>query len=240
MLTQMDYPDYHWTKQEPKEGRPSLDCSTFPRLRVFLSQLRPATRTDVLLSKVLKYTKRCWPDEVNDALRPFWTRRSELTVEDDCLLWGSRAVIPLKLRSKLIDELHRDHPGMSRMKSVARSYMWWPGLDKQIEQRVRGCVSCQAVKNAPPAAALQPWTWPSQPWKRVHLDFAGPFEGSMFLVAVDACSKWPEIHPMSSTTVTKTIEVLRKMFSAYGLPDQIVTDNGPQFTSEDFATFMKD
>ena len=117
-------------------------------------------------------------------------------------------MIPLKLRSKLIDELHHDHPGMSRMKSVARSYMWWPGLDKQIEQRVRGCVSCQAVKNAPPAAALQPWTWPSQPWKRVHLDFAGPFEGSMFLVAVDACSKWPEIHPRSSTTVTKTIECM--------------------------------
>ena len=81
--------------------------------------------------------------------------------------------------------------------------------------------------------------WPKSPWQRVHLDFAGPFQGHMFLVAVDAHSKWPEVAIMKSTTSAKTIEVLRTMFSAHGLPEQIVTDNGPQFVSEDFEAFLK-
>ena len=230
-------------KEVSAEGRSSeprvFNISQIESIPVTSSQLRRATYTDLLLSKVLKYTKRGWPTEIKDSLRPFWNRRDELTIEDDCLLWGGRVVVPQKLRAKLLKELHRDHSGMSRMKAIARSYLWWPGLDREIEEMVRGCQSCQAVKNAPPGANLQPWTWPSQPWKRVHLDFAGPVEGSMFLLAVDAHSKWPEIHAMSSTTVEKTIEVLRNIFAAYGLPEQIVTDNGPQFTAADFATFMK-
>ena len=72
------------------------------------------------------------------------------------------------------------------MKSVARSYIWWPGLDKAIEEVVKSCTSCQVVKHSPAVASIQPWTWPNHPWKRIHLDFAGPFQGSMFLIAVDA------------------------------------------------------
>ena len=71
------------------------------------------------------------------------------------------------------------------------------------------------------------------------MDFAGPLQGTMFLVTVDAHLKWPEVSMMSSTTVSKTMDVLRQMFAAYGLPDQIVSDNGPQFISDDFAKFTK-
>ena len=230
-------------KDSSTEGMSSeprlFNISQIESLPVTHKKLREATRRDVLLSKVVRYTKHGWPTEVQNPLRPFWNRRDELTVEDDCLLWGSRVVVPQKLRGKLLNELHRDHSGMSRMKAVARSYMWWPGLDGEIETLVRGCQPCQSVKNAPPAANLQPWTWPAKPWKRVHLDFAGPFEGSMFLLAIDAHSKWPEIHIMPSTTVQKTLEVLRNMFARYGMPEQLVTDNGSQFTSTDFATFTK-
>ena len=117
--------------------------------------------------------------------------------------------------------------------------MWWPGLDGRIESLVKSCLECQAVKNSPPPAPLQPWTWPLQVFHRVHLDFAGPFHGAMLLVAVDAYSEWPLVATMQSTTIAKTIEVLRQMFSLYGLPEQIVSDNGPQFTSEEFAVFLK-
>ena len=99
------------------------------------------------------------------------------------------------------------------MKSVARSYMWWPGLDKDLEQLTKSCQSCQAVKGSPPVAPLHLWIWPSKPWQRVHLDFAGPFQGAMFLVCVDAFSKWPEVKVMSTTTVSKTLNVLREWFA---------------------------
>ena len=139
-------------------------------------------------------------------------------VEEGCLLWGFRVVIPRSLRQKLLQELHKDHPGVTHMKSVARSYMWWPGLDKD-ENRAKSCTACHAVKRAPPTVPLHPWVWPSRPWQCVHLDFAGPFQGSMFLIAVDAFSKWPEVRVMSSTTVSATLDVLREWFCTHGIPE---------------------
>ena len=91
----------------------------------------------------------------------------------------------------------------------------------------------------PTIPPLHPWEWPSSPWERVHIDFAEPFLDRMFFVLVDAHSKWPEIVEMKTTTSTKTIEVLRSIFSRNGIPAQIVSDNGSQFSSDEFATFMK-
>lgn len=70
-------------------------------------------------------------------------------------------------------------------------------------------------------------------------DFAGPFCGRMFLLLVDAHSKWPEAIEMSSTTSDRTMYMLRNIFASYGLPEQLVTDNGPQFTSQEFAELMR-
>ena len=208
-------------------------------LPVTSQQLRAATRTDPVLSKVIHYVRSGWPQDCTPTLRPYWSRRFELTVEGECLLWGIRVIVPKKLQKKLLEELHKDHPGISRMKSVARSYIWWPGFDKVIEEVVKSCISCQAVKNSPAVAPVQHWTWPNQPWKRIYLDFAGPFQGSMFLIAVDAHSVWPEVFVMKETTATKTIEILRVTFGRFGLSEQVVTDNGPQFVSEDFSHFLK-
>ena len=154
-------------------------------------------------------------------------------------MWGIRVIVPHSLQSQLLQSLHQNHPGVSRMKAIARSYFWWKGLDKNIEQIAKSCRSCQTHKSAPPVAPLHPWMWPELPWLRVHIDFAGPFLGKMFLICVDAHSKWPEVLMMSSTTTHATMEALRSLFARYGLPEQIVSDNGPQFTSAEFATFMK-
>ena len=209
-------------------------------LPVTCQQVQTATRNDPLLSKILLFTKQGWPTQVQDEFKPFFSRRQELSVEDECLLWGIRVIIPKKLQQHVLQELHRDHPGMTRMKCLARSFLWWPGLDKDIENLVKSCLPCQSEKPSPAAAPLHPWVWPTKPWQRIHVDFAGPFMGSMYLVVVDAHSKWPEVYEMSSTTVAKTITVLRHIFAAYGLPEQVVSDNGPQFSSKDFAVFMKE
>ena len=81
--------------------------------------------------------------------------------------------------------------------------------------------SCRAVKCAPLAVPLNPWVWPSKPWQRVHLDFAGPFLDSMLFVAVDAHSKWPKVKVMSITTVPAMLNVLREWFSVHGVPEQL-------------------
>ena len=210
-----------------------------------------ATSHDPILSKVLNYIRRGWPAEIPDVLKPYYYRRSELTIEANCLLWGIRVIIPNRLRQQVLQELHCDHPGVCRMKSVARSYVWWPKLGQDLEQLTSSCVPCQAVKQSPPAMPLHPWIWPSRPWQQIHVDFAGPFLGKMFLLFIDAKSKWPEIHVMTDTTASKTddgyycqqdyqtIKVMRLLFAQFGLPEQLVSDNGPQFVSEESEEFLK-
>ena len=106
---------------------------------------------------------------------------TELTVQNDCLMWGIRVIVPPALREKVLEELHSGHSGMSRMKSLARCHVWWPCLDKEVEEVCKSCRPCQKVKSLPPTAPLHPWIWPNRPWQRVHVDFAGPFKGSVFV-----------------------------------------------------------
>ena len=218
----------------------STGCSTVPSefnvsqimaLPVACADVERASRRDTIISKVLHFTRRGWPETPPDSVKPFAHRRNELTTEGDCLLWGTRVVIPSKLREAVLKDLHQGHPGVSRMKALARSHFWWPGLDKDLEKLARSCTSCQAVKQAPASAPLHPWVWPSHPWQRVHIDYAGPFMGKMFFLAIDAHSKWGEVHQMTHTTAAKTVEVLRHLFAQYGVPEQVVSDNGPQLSS---------
>ena len=125
------------------------------------------------------------------------------------------------------------------MKSIARSFVWWPKMDSELAAKVQSCTMCQQTRRAPPEAPLHPWEWPAHPWSRVHMDFAGPFLGKMFLVIIDAHSKWMEVHPMNSATSQATIEKLRVTFATHGLPETVVTDNGSSFTSEEFQKFMR-
>ena len=97
---------------------------------------------------------------------------------------------------------------------------------------------CQETAEKPPDTQEAKWSWPVGPWKRLQLDFAGPYEGKMLLVIVDAYSKYLEIVPMTTITSSDAIAALRHLFSHFGLPDHIVTDNGTQFTSNEFGTFL--
>ena len=91
------------------------------------------------------------------------------------------------------------------MKSLARSLMWWPGMDHEIEEMVKHCAECQRGQSAPPSAPLHPWKWPTRPWARLHVDFAGPMDGRMYLIVVDAHSKWMEVLPMTTATALTTV-----------------------------------
>ena len=141
-------------------------------------QVKDWTRRSPVLARILKFIKQGWPSKCSEAeLQPYFQRRDELSVQDDCILWGNRVVVPPQGRSQVIGELHETHPGICKMKSLARSYVWWPNMDKDLESRVRTCENCQMNRKNPPEAPLHPWEWPSRPWERIHIDYAGPFLG---------------------------------------------------------------
>ena len=218
------------------DGVSLFNISQIHALPVTAAELQRVTRQDSQLGCVFRYTQNGWPEKVTPDLKPYWFRR---TVEGGCLMWGIRVVVPEKLRGRVLDELHHSHAGIVKTKSLARSYVWWPGLDAQIENLTRSCETCQAARSAPMVAPLHPWTWPARPWQRININFAGPFHNRMFLIVVDAHSRWPEVIEMKSTTSTATIQELRRLFASYGLPLQVVSDNGPQFASSEFKLFMK-
>ena len=191
------------------------------------------------LARVLQYVQQGWPTHGDPDLEPYSARRLELSCYEGCVLWGTRIVIPPPGREAVLMELHEGHPGISRMKSLARMYVWWPGISADIEKSVRLCNSCQQQQSSPPLAPLHPWKWPTRPWARLHLDFAGPFEGKTILVAIDAHSKWIEAVCTASTSSTCVIEELRSLFAQFRLPEMVVTDNGTGFVSHEFQEFLK-
>lgn len=125
------------------------------------------------------------------------------------------------------------------MKAVARSLFWWPGLDRDIEKISASCQTC--IQNLPMPTAAPPVSWPAtnERWSRVHVDFAGPIAGKMILVVVDTHTKWVEAIPLVHANSETTVNCLRTIFSRFGVPRTLVSDNGPQFTSQEFETFAK-
>jgi hypothetical protein len=153
-------------------------------------------------------------------------------------MWGIRVIVPASLRSSVLSQLHETHPGVVRMKSLARQHVWWPGIDSDIEQLSKSCTSCAVNRDNPAVAPLHPWSFPEKPWQRIHMDLAGPFLGSMWLIIVDAFTKWPEVFRLGKdSTSANVISFVRETFSRFGLPETIVSDNGPQFVSSEFESF---
>ncbi|KAI2644081.1 hypothetical protein H4Q32_030666 [Labeo rohita] len=169
-LSRLSLPTAHQVKMDTVE---LLKVKQLDALPVLCAVVCKESRVDPILSQVTEMVATgCFPHvtDANDLLAPYVNRRDELTMQHGCLMWGWRVVIPPKLRPKVLAELYTGHPGVIRMKAVARSYVWWPG----------------------------------------------PFEGHMYLVVVDAHSKWPEVCVMDSTTSTKTIQVLRTLYEWLG------------------------
>lgn len=207
------------------------------QLPILHADIRAATATDITLSKVLSSVQNGWPTTVAPELEPYRRIAEELTVEQGCLQRGVRTVIPTCLQTRLLGELHIAHPGITRMKALARTHIWWPGLDKAVEDMVRRCNTCQLHRNVDAPVSVNRWPQPEEPWSRIHADFAGPVENKMYLVVTDAYSKWLEVVAMHSTSSRATITEMERLFAAYGLPHAMVTDNGPQFTSQEWTDF---
>ena len=120
-------------------------------------------------------------------------------MEHGCLLYGTRVVIPKSLRKQVIDILHTSHFGIEKMKHLARTAVYWPGLNFDIKEQCRNCTSCGEHQNKPPKMKNHPWMLSEKPWSRIYVDDAVNFMGNNRLVIVDIYSICSSIY--STTTV---------------------------------------
>ena len=123
------------------------------------------------------------------------------------------------------------HPGINRMKSLMRSYVYWPKMDNDITDMIEKCNDCALATKAPPTTF--------KPWSKIYVDFSGPLEDFYYLIVVDSHSKWPEVLRCRRPTTRTTIGFLHELFAQFGVVDCVVSDNGSQFTSIEFKEFCE-
>lgn len=211
-----------------------IEKSCFPIDHIMVAR---NSKADSILNEVMLHTLRGWPAEVNNELKAYESRKHEIYVEKGCVIWGHRIIIPTDLRKPIPEDLHTAHLGIVKSKSIARSYFWRPKCDNDIEEMCKSCHQCQ--EEAPnPQAHTSAWPYPNRPFERIHADFFGPLEKKMYLVIIDAYSKWLEVIQVPDTSSYGAINVLRQYFCRFGLPNRLVTDNGTAWTSENFKEFM--
>ena len=208
-------------------------------LPLTIKDVAKATLTDGIYGKLLAAVRSGDLRKDDPELKPFVSVFNDLYVEQDVIFHGSRIVIPTKQQQRLLQELHQTHFGIVKMKEVARKYFWWPKITKEIEEIVQSCNGCRKYRKKPAPAPLCPWPYSRRPMERVHIDYC-EYRGKMLLIMVDSYSKFYWCHIMNyDTTAKKSLAVLFGWFCERGFPTTLVSDNGPQFTSGEFADKMK-
>ncbi|KAK9515985.1 hypothetical protein VZT92_003426 [Zoarces viviparus] len=122
------------------------------------TQIARTTRTDSELSRVYKYVMEGWPIQVEENLKMFFSKINEFSTEQGCVLWGTRVIVPSKMRSAVLKEIHSGHQGIVKTKAFARKYVWWPNLDLEVEQICKECETCQLDHKMPRQVPLHPST----------------------------------------------------------------------------------
>jgi transposase InsO family protein len=200
-----------------------------------------ATADDEQLQIVKQIIISGWPEtrnELQDEAKPFWEFRDELSVYNGVLYRGQRVCIPMSLRSETMKAIHKSHLGIVNCKRRAKELVYWPGMNKQIEDVVSKCSVCLTYKNKPAKEPMIMQPVPELPWSKVGTDLF-EVDGFHYLIMVDYYSNFIEVSPLQHDTRTSTIvKQMKANIARYGIMDTLVSDNGPQFSSQEFKQFV--
>lgn len=201
------------------------------------------TKNDHVLRQVYNLVKDGVPNNniqkiLDPELKKYIPKLSNLACEENCLFFGNRLVIPKSASLGVLELLHKDHKGMVRMKALARGSVWWIGIDSDIEAFVRSCDVCKVVQSAEKRKEYGEWPTTNFPFERVHMDLFD-FQKNEYLVVFDDYSKYVEVKLVNNYNTYNVIAELRVLFAQFGLPKNIVSDNGPPFNAHEFKKFWE-
>lgn len=179
-----------------------------------------------------------WPvkEKVEEDIKLFYKFRDSLDIQDGCVFYGNRIFIPPELRSKVLSLLHKEHIGIVKSKQLARSAIWWPKIDVDIEDFVKTCKPCQVHSGAKNINQSMSWSKTTYPFERVHIDHFF-IRDLCFLIIVDDFTGWVDVQLNKNTSSKCVIESLKKFFSIFGFPTVLVSDNVSGFKSHEFKQF---
>ncbi|KAK3085333.1 hypothetical protein FSP39_001659 [Pinctada imbricata] len=206
-----------------------------------LKEIKACTSTDPVLPDIMRYTLSGWQNKESSLfpeVKPYFSSRYEISISDGILLYRDRLIIPEAMREDVLKAIHTGHLGLNKCRERAKLSVWWPGLSQDIENLVRNCEFCNINKGKQRSEPLKTTTLPSRPWVRIGADLCD-FDGKNYLVVMDYFSRFLEIAYLDAITSDHVIGKLKNMFSRWGIPEQLVSDNGTQFTSKSFKDFAQ-
>ena len=208
---------------------------------VVIQELKVETEKDPILSELKCTISQGWPQEKCDlspVVTPYFDYRDELVIEDGIILRGDRLIIPLSLRSKMKSKIHAGHAGINSCLRRARQYLFWPGMSQEIRQYVESCITCSSLPRKQSPLPLILHDVPDRPWQKVGTDIF-TIKSRNYLVTTDYFSQYCEIDFLPDTLSQTVIHKLKSNFARHGVPDVMISDNGPQFSSAEFQKFVK-
>ena len=192
-----------------------------PATKGRLQEYRDAQEQEKLCSQVIRYCQTEWPTKqsIPILVLPFWKVRGS---HNQLLLYYHRIVVPKSLQSETIHRLHEGHQGIERCRMMARSSVRWPRISKDLSETVAQCTVC-AEHAASRREPLMPTPLPNYPWQVIRSDLF-QLNGEHYLIIVDYFSRFPEVFKMTSTVSSKVIDVLKRVFARYGIPEVFRSD----------------
>ena len=206
-----------------------------------LLELRSAMKEDRSMQQLQQVIVEGWPKDkihLDPEVRPYFSMQNEMTVQDGLIFRGNRVVVLMTQRAVLKEMLHSTHLGIEGCCRRARECLYWPNMNSDIRDYVSKCPMCKKYEVANQAEPLMVHQVPDRPWAKVGVDLF-KFADRDYLCTVDYMSNFWEIDHLQNTEAKTVITNLKHHFAQHGIPDQVVTDNGPQFSSRDFSTFAK-
>ena len=228
-------------KAQQEELEEAVECyasSVIAHMDPSTDRLKQAQEDDDVLTEVKKHTLEGWPstDEVSEAAQVYMSSQDHLSVVDSILLFDDRMVVPEKLRQETLIKIHEGHLGLHKSREAARTSVWWPGLSTDLKKMIESCEFCQVNRPRQRSEPLLPTSLPEGPWQKLGADIL-MWKQSSYLVIVDYYSRYLEILDLPNITSSMVIRKMKATFARHGLPCEVVTDGGTQFTSSEFADF---
>ena len=176
-------------------------------------------------------------NEMPVSIRQFHQYRHELSTTDGVAIYKNRIIIPPALRHAVLAALHAAHQGVSMMTARAETSIFWPGMTENIAKVRNECDHCHRMAPSQPVAPPTRPILPVDPFQAICSDFFS-YKGVHYVVVVDRYSTWPII-ANASAGGAGLVNILRQIFATYGIPEELASDGGPEYTSTDTRQFLR-
>lgn len=208
-----------------------------------IDEIKQETENDTTMQTLKATILKGWPrtkSEVPPEIAPYFQIRDELTVQHGIIFRGERCIVPRALRHDIMGRIHRSHIGMEGCLRRARESIYWPGMTSAVRDYISQCEICRSYETAQSKETLCPHEVPERPWSKVAVDLF-EHDDHHYLVTVDYFSNFWEVDRLDRDTRSRAvIHKLKQHFARHGIPDTVMSDNGPQFAGHEFKQFAEE